>query len=516
MSNNEIGGIDASTGEAVDSESRSQVRGSSLLLGGRLLSSALAYVTQILIIRYLSKSDYGAFAYALSVVAVLQIFVQLGLDRGLSRYLPIYDETKDTGSMVGAITFVGGFTAAFGTLAAVAFWGSRSFIEGTLINDPLAVAVLAILIVLVPIEALDNLLVTVLAAFRKTGAIFLRRHVVAPLLKLIAVVLLIQTKSSVEFLAVGYTIAGVLGLVVFTSVLVKYLSARRIEDPSSERRFPIRELVTFSLPLLTTDLVFMATNASDSILLEFFGSVTDVAALRAVQPTAKLTQLVLSAFGVLYIPYVARLFARGDHKAVSHRYWQTTNWIMVLTLPVLMLCLMFNRELTTNLLGAEYAESASLLGILAFGYFVHAMFGFNGMTLNVYRKIGFLVGVNGAALVTNIGLNILLIPKYGPLGAAVGTATTFVVHNLVKQYGLIRKTDVTGPPASTWRTYGVVLVAIIVAGLIGYVSDISLALRIAMWILLSVGVLSASRNVLDLEDTFPALGKLPLIKYLVK
>lgn len=516
MSSNEVGGIDASTGETVDSESRSQVRGSSLLLGGRLLSSAIAYVTQILIIRYLSKSDYGAFAYALSVVAVLQIFVQLGLDRGLSRYLPIYDETKDTGSMIGAITFVGGFTAALGTFIAVLFWAARSLIEGPLIKNPLAVAVLAILIVLVPIEALDNLLVTVLAAFRKTGAIFLRRHVVAPLLKLSAVILLIRTNSSVEFLAFGYAVAGVLGLAVFASVLWRYLAARRLQDPQSGRRFPIRELATFSLPLLTTDLVFMAINASDSILLEFFGSVTDVAALRAVQPTAKLTQLVLSAFGVLYIPYVARLYARGAHDAVSRRYWQTTNWIMVLTLPVLLLCLMFNQELTTRLLGAEYAESATLLGILASGYFVHAMFGFNGMTLNVYRKIGFLVGVNGAALVTNLTLNILLIPRYGPLGAAAGTAGTFVVHNLVKQYGLIRKTDVTGPPASTWRTYGIVLAVVLLATFIGYASDLSLGLRIAAWLVMSVGVLSASKGVLDIDETFPALGRLPLIKYLVK
>ena len=157
----------------------------------------------------------------------------------------------------------------------------------------------------------------------------------------------------------------------------------------------------------------MAINASDAALLEWFGSVSDVAALRAVQPTA-MTLLVLTSFGILYIPFVARLYARGNHADVSRRYWQTANWIMILTLPVLVMCLLFNQEFTTRLLGEDYADSAILLGVLAGGYYINAMFGFNGMTLNVYRKIGFLVGINGIALATNIGLNVILIPRVRP------------------------------------------------------------------------------------------------------
>lgn len=512
----EIGGAPEGTAHSDTDESGSQVRGSSLLLSGRLVSSGISYLTQILIVRYLAKSDYGAFAYALSMVALIQAAIQLGLDRGLARYLPIYDEDSDTGSILGSITFVTAIAAGLGTIIAVGYWATRSMLEGGLIEDPVAISVLAILVVLAPIEALDNVLVTILAAFRKTGAIFLRRHIVAPLLKLSVVGLLIATSSSVRFLAIGYTFAGILGLAVFAGVLGRFLSERRSREPDSRFRLPVRELLTFSLPLLTTDLVFMAVSATDAFMLEFFGSTADVAALRAVQPTAKLNQLALSAFGVLYIPYIARLFARGRHEELGRRYWDTANWVMVLSLPVLALCLLFPEELTTRLLGEAYADSAVILGVLAGGYFIHAMFGFNGMTLNVYREVGFLVGINLVAVAANIGLNLALIPKYGPLGAAIGTAGTFLVHNIAKQYGVIRRAGLPGAPPKTWRLYLVVALVATIAGVVGYGTEIGLGSRSLIWISLVIAILAVGRRTVQIDSAFPGLVRVPVIRHLFK
>ena len=53
-----------------DAATRNQIRGSSLLLVGRMASLGVNFAVQIIVIRYLSKSDYGAFAYALSLVSL--------------------------------------------------------------------------------------------------------------------------------------------------------------------------------------------------------------------------------------------------------------------------------------------------------------------------------------------------------------------------------------------------------------------------------------------------------------
>ena len=509
----EVGG-DIGTEPDSGNKLSAQVRGSSLLLSGRLLAMAVNYLTQILIIRYLTKSDYGAFGYALSMVAVVQAAIQLGLDRGLARFLPIYDEDGDSGSIVGAISFVASVTFGLGALAIVGFWMARSTIEGTLVSDPLAVALLAILMVMAPVEALDNLLVTVLAAFRRSGTIFLRRHVVAPLLKLTVVVALLATGSSVEFLAVGYVTAAIGGLIIFSLALIRLLRQRRADLAPSTIRVPMRQLVFFSIPLLTTDLVFMTLAATDAAMLEWFGSTDDVAALRAVQPTARLSQVVLTAFGVLFIPYVARLYAKGQHEQVNGRYWETTNWVMLLSLPIVCATLLFPTELTTQLLGEEYADSAVILAILGVGYFIHAVFGFNGMTLNVYGQVRFLVVVNIVAVFVNVGLNLALVPRYGPVGAALGTAGTFVVHNLSKQWGILRRTGVVAVPASTWRLYGLVATLLVLAAAAGHGSPWTFGWRLVIWMAIATLTVWVGRSFLDIDGAFPELRRIPGIRKL--
>src|SRR5437762_3048681 len=87
---------------------RQQIRGSSLLLTGRLLSLAVNFATQVLIVRYLSKTDFGAFAYGLSIVSLGESVALLGLDKAIPRFLPIYQEQGAFGKMFGTLLMAAG------------------------------------------------------------------------------------------------------------------------------------------------------------------------------------------------------------------------------------------------------------------------------------------------------------------------------------------------------------------------------------------------------------------------
>ena len=192
----------------------------------------------------------------------------------------------------------------------------------------------------------------------------------------------------------------------------------------------------FTIPLLTTDLVYIFLNTSDAILLEHFKGLEAVASWRVVQPAAGLNTLVISSFTVLFTPMAARLYARRDRDGVRELYWQTAIWMAVMSFPLFALTFSMAQALTLLLYGHRYEDSWVYMAMLSFGYYFNTALGFNGLTLRIFGVIRYIVVINVLAATTNVVLNLFLIPQFGALGAAIGTTLTLVVHNLLKQAGL--------------------------------------------------------------------------------
>lgn len=503
----------ATSGDAT----RTQIRGSSLLLIGRLLSLAVNLAVQVMIARYLSKRDYGAFAYALSFVTLGQSIVLLGLDRAITRFLPIYEERRDFARMFGTIVLAVATAVSLGLALVLVVVGFRGAIEGSLIADRHAVTVLSILIFLSPIQALDEILIGMFAVLSRPRSIFFRRYVAGPALRLAVVLLLVLGGTDVSFLALGYVLTGGAGVAFYSVVLVRVLRERGLlrRFTLGTMRVPAREVLAFTIPLLTTDLVYAMTYWSDAVLLGHFRGAADVAAFRVVQPAARLNELVISSFALLFTPVAARLFARRDEEGINRLYWQTALWLAVLSFPVFAVTFSLARPVTVTLFGERYEQSAVYLALLSFGYYFQAALGFNGLTLKVFGKLRYIVSVNLLVVVINVGVNLLLIPRYGALGAAIGTTTTLVAFNVLKQAGLRLGTGIS---LFQWRHTRVYL-AIVASALfllgVQVLFSPPLAVGLALAVLASGVVLAVGRGSLEVGATFPELRRFRLVRLLV-
>jgi O-antigen/teichoic acid export membrane protein len=503
----------ASAGDAA----RRQIRGSSLLLAGRMLSLAVNFATQVLIVRYLSKADFAAFAYGLSLVALGESLAVLGLDKAISRFLPIYDEQRAYGKVLGTLVMVGGTVLSLGLAFLLLAFGLHGFASGELGGRSQAVAVILILVCLSPIQALDDVLIGTFAVLARPRAIFLRKYVLAPGLRLAAIVLIVLSGSGVRDLAVGYVAAGALGVCVYLVMLVQALGADGLLTPLHRRslQFPVREVFGFALPLITVDLLFVVMNTTNVWMLQRFGTATDVADYRVVQPAARLNVLVMTSFALLFTPAAARLFARGDRHGVRELYWRTAAWIAVFSFPIFALTFASAHPLVVALFGERYAGSASILALLALGYYFNAALGFNGLTLRVYGLVRYTVLISVAAAVANVALNLLLIPRYGAIGAGVGTCATLVLHNVLKQAGLRKGTGVGFFERENLRVYAAICAAM--AALVGLhaVLEPGPLVATALVAVASAVLLWLTRGALHLGDTFPELLRIPLLRRVV-
>ncbi|HET8630676.1 MAG TPA: flippase [Thermomicrobiales bacterium] len=493
------------------------IRGSTLLLVGRVAAQALELGAQILLVRYLSMEDYGAFSYALAAALLFKSVAMFGLPDTLARYIPLYRERGRYDALLGSLRLGFGAVLGLGLLLAAGVVVGVHWLGVRPIDDQRALTLLAILALLIPLEAVDGLLTALYATLGDARTIFLRQALV-PALRFALVVGMIALGADVVFLTLGYLAISLVGAAIYGGLFGRLVRGQARDWPAAPRRraYPVREIFTFAVPMLTTALIWILMESSDVLLLGHFRDADAVATFRAVAPVARLNQGVIVNFAILFTPLASRLYARGDRDGLGALYGQTALWVTVLTFPIFALTGALAGPLTVGLFGARYADATPLMALLSLGYFFQTALGFNGLTLKVCKKLRYSVAIDSTAAVLNIAINLALIPSYGARGAAVGTATTLVVHNLLKQYGLWRYTGITLFHRRYLAAYGAV--AAVALALVG----VEALWHLTFWLALPVGaaasllVLWGSRGALDVAAIFPEIDRWPLVRLVLQ
>jgi O-antigen/teichoic acid export membrane protein len=493
-----------------------QLRGSSLLLVGRVLALGMDFAAQVLLVRYLSKSEFGAFALALAGVSLATSMALLGLERTTSRFAPIYHEQRDFGRMFGTIVLIVGTVALLGLAIVVLVYALRDVLGAYVVTDSEALGVLLILIVLAPLQALDSLLISLFATFSSARSIFVRRYLLAPALQLGVVLLLILQGSDLQFLAIGWVLAAAAGVAIYAVVLVGVLRREGLlaRFRARELRLPIREIFSFSLPLLTSDVVFALRAAVVVLFLGAFGGTEEVADYRAVLPIAAQALLVATSFKYLFTPTVSRLFARGDAAGINDTYWQSAAWVAVLTFPIFAAGFALAEPVVALLFGDRYTSAATVLTVLAVGYYVHAAVGFNNLTLRVFARVRWMVIADLVTATVAVTASVLLLPRFGAVGAAVVTTGTMLLQNALYQLGLHRSTQVAGFDARYLRLYATLGFAAAAVLAVQATVDPPLVVGIALVVATWVVLVAVNRSSLRVVETFPEVARFPVARHL--
>lgn len=494
------------------------IRGSSLLLAGKVLALALDFGAQVLLVRYLSKTHFGAFSYALATVMFFQGLAMFEMPNTVARFVPLYRERKQYRAMFGTLVLAFGVVVGLGTLSSLAIHAGLTLFGLKPSDDPQAIRLLLILAALIPLQGLDNVFTTLFASFGSTRAVFLRQSMLGPGLKILLVAVLIGLKTDVIFLAQGYLAASAIGVLMYAWMFGRMLRRQGWLKERHARQFsyPVRELFGFATPMLVTALVWRLMESSDALLLGYFQGPEAVAMFRVVLPLAQLNQAVILTFSTLYMPLAVRLYAREDHAQLSDLYWQTTLWMTVLSFPIFALTFSFARSMTIGIYGPQYVDSVAILVILSLSYFFHTALGFNGLTLKVFGKLRYAVSADIAAAVLNVTINLLLIPRWGAVGAAIGTASAMIVHNVLKHFGLWSYTGITLFPRKYVGIYATIFgVALILLGLQA-VLPASILIALPLGAVAGLVVLWSSRHLLQVDTMFPELRRLPIVRTILQ
>jgi len=239
-----------------------------------------------------------------------------------------------------------------------------------------------------------------------------------------------------------------------------------------------KELLFFSLPLLVVAMLNMIMTWTDTLMLGYFKTAEIVGLYNAAIPLAQLIPIALTSAAFLYTPIVSELYSKNLVREIGRTYQVLTKWIFSSTLPIFFILFLFPETVLNLLFGINYVSASIALRFLSLGFMFHAFLGLNGLTLMVMGKTRFLMCTSLIAAISNIALNITLIPLFSIEGAAIASLIAYFVANILNSTKLYQ---LSGIHPFTWNYLKPIGISIILLALIYFLAS---HFEVKLWILL--------------------------------
>ena len=405
------------------------VKGAGIIFLGQVISLLLGMVNQILLGRFLGPGDYGLLNLGLSVIMIASILPVFGLGPGLVQFIPFNITLGRQDKVIGGIDFSFKFCLAVGALVSLVVFFLSKWIAIEIFHDANLEVVIKILCISLTFTAFYRLAQGLPAGFRQPKYKLYNEFIIMKLLR-IAVFLIA--------IFVGYKLLGALAayIVAKLSASVGYLFIyyRRFYPSLNckhKDRSAKRDLLSLSWPLFLTGFTALFISHTDKIVLGIYMTSSDIGIYTAALTLASSVYFIHSSFRYLFLPTIAEYFAREDIPGIQKLFSSVTKWIFLLTFPVVIYLFFFSEDVIQLIYGGAFTRGYLALFILSVGYASIGITGLTGEILVATRRtrLNLLNEVIGAG--SNVGLNILLIPRYGIIGAAIATSASFILMRLI-------------------------------------------------------------------------------------
>jgi O-antigen/teichoic acid export membrane protein len=402
-------------------------KGAGIALAGIGFGTVFRYLLQILITRELGAELFGLFFLGFSLFRVASVFSEIGLSYGVVRYVSIFKGQKDPERIKGTISL----SLKLGLAASLVIGGLIYLFSGILaahvFRKPDLIRVLKYFAFILPFFTLTTILLLAAQGLKVIKAKAVIRDMAEPLLRIGLTALFFWMGWQMEGVLTAFLLASISALVLSFSYLSRLFP--QLIQPSIRALEETKTFFHYSWPLVFVQFMAVLLMWTDTIMLGIFRLSAEVGIYGAAQRTALLCSLVITAFHSIFTPVIADLFQKTDTSSVRHLLKNVSRWSFSLTLPFGIVLLVFS-EFFLSLFGAEFPRGKSALAILTAGWIVHSLLGLSSSILTMSGRSRLHLLNTGLFFLTNIGLNLWLITRFGMTGAAWATTASIIMLDI--------------------------------------------------------------------------------------
>lgn len=388
------------------------IKNTVFITAAEILGLLFSFLFVALLARYLGVMLYGLYAFGAAFVAMFRVLYDPGINTYIAREIARYRER--TGFY---------FTNSLGIEVCLALLGVLGVTACAVLlgYDPQHVHVVLLSGIIFALDMNAWLPFSVFTAYEHReyeAAVKIFGRFALVVLGLIGIFLGLALLEILMLLLVASFLKLILGY---------FLLFDRVVKPAWEWNLSAwRPLLVMAFPFALTNLFLDVYFNIDMTMLSLMKNFEAVGWYSVGYRFISLFIIVPSAFALSVWPVLSRLFIQSEER-LRHLFQKSVEYMLLLAIPITVGMTLIADVAVLAIFGPQYRESIPavriLMWVLPFLFLTHI----GGVTLGAVDRPYQMVTCLIAALVTNVILNLLLIPMFSFSGAAFTTVVTEIV-----------------------------------------------------------------------------------------
>jgi O-antigen/teichoic acid export membrane protein len=392
----------------------------------KIIGSLLGYVFLLLVTRTAGAQAWGVFALCLAVLNIVSIISRFGLDIALLRYIPEYlpdlSKVRDLVKKGIWLVFILSVGISFG------LYFLSGVISNTVFQKPNLFPFIQIIsFALIPF----SLSLVIAQSFRGLKEIGYFAFFSQPARYVFAIIFFFS------FSYFGLIEQGKVPIYSYVTGMfcVFFFGARlllRKIDGFKDLTFSISisRMIKTASPMMLSSSIYLLIASIDTIMIGIYSNESDVGIYNVAIRVSGLVAFSLAAISSISAPKFSETYNNADKEGFKKVVHESSRLIFLSTIPIIIILAIFNKYILL-FFGNEFIAGAGVLYVLLLGQFSNTFSGSLGFILQMTGNEKIFRNILTLALIINIVLNLILIPEVGIIGAAIASASSLIIWNIL-------------------------------------------------------------------------------------
>jgi O-antigen/teichoic acid export membrane protein len=400
-----------------------QVRKFALDVGWGLVGSVatliISFLLRVPLARWLGATDLGLYTMVITIQGIAVAVATVGIPLALVKYVAEYKDDRYKLFETVSAAFIS--SVIFGLVVGVLLYALSGVLAGAFDMPELA-HLLKILAFVFPFASIFETLLGLFNGLRQ-----MKTYAYLMILRSLLMMLFIVGLVWLGFGVKGATL-GVVFSVVGGCIFGLYLSRKSLHPSLHGLYQGAKRLISFGSQIFAADSLGLILQYTDIIMIGYFLASKDVGYYSIAVGLSTFFLLVPQAIQRITYPATSEYWSQNNLQALRQMIDKSMKYSACILLPLGLGIGFFAKEIVTGIFGQEFIYAALPLCVLLVARVIRG-----GTIVPIgacFSGIGrpdLPLKISAISAGTNVGLNILLIPPLGIVGAAIATTISLLI-----------------------------------------------------------------------------------------